>query len=147
MAVLRLDHEKPGGLFAATVALKVTPETTLRQLRFTEEALQNAKPKATPEAVPFLERLSLDTKIGELGFFKGEGCDQCAGTGMKGRQGVYEVMAMTQNLRRLIIQNVGAAELRDAAVDEGMLTLRMDGWLKIMKGVTTTEQVIRETSA
>jgi type IV pilus assembly protein PilB len=43
--------------------------------------------------------------------------------------------------------NVGAAEIRDAAVDEGMLTLRMDGWMKVLKGLTTLEQVVRETSA
>jgi len=54
---------------------------------------------------------------------------------------------MTPNLRKLILMNVGAAEIRDAAVDEGMLTLRMDGWMKVMKGITTLEQVVRETSA
>ena len=70
-----------------------------------------------------------------------------AARGMKGRQGVYEVMPMSPNLRKLILQNVGAAEIRDAAVDEGMLTLRMDGWMKVMKGITTLEQVIRETTA
>ena len=53
---------------------------------------------------------------------------------------------MTPTLRKLILQNVGAAEIRDAAVEDGMLTLRMDGWLKILKGITTMEQVIRETS-
>ena len=128
-------------------AAKVTRETTMRELRFTTEALVNAKKKATKEAVPFLEHLSLDTKIGELGFFKGRGCDQCNGTGLKGRQGVYEVMVMTPHLRKLVMQNVGAAEIRDGAVEEGMLTLRMDAWLKVMKGITTTEQMIRETSA
>src|SRR5690348_1179370 len=128
-------------------ALKVKPSTTMRDLRFTEEALQNAKLKATKEAAPFLANVSLDTTIGELGFFKGRGCEACAGTGLKGRQGVYEVMPMTPNLRKLILMNVGAAEIRDAAVDEGMLTLRMDGWMKVIKGITTLEQVVRETSA
>jgi type IV pilus assembly protein PilB len=128
-------------------ALKVKPTTTMRELRFTEEALANAKLKATKEAVPFLTTLSLDTTIGELGFFKGAGCDTCAGTGLKGRQGVYEVMVMTPHLRKLVMQNVGAADIRDAAIEEGMLTLRMDAWLKVMKGITTTEQMIRETSA
>jgi type IV pilus assembly protein PilB len=128
-------------------AAKVTPDTTLRELRFTERALSETKPKATKEALPFLEKLSLDTKIKELGFFKGKGCEQCNGTGMKGRQGVYEVMLMSPPLRKLIMQNVGAVEIKDAAVDEGMLTLRMDAWLKVMKGITTTEQMIRETSA
>ncbi len=128
-------------------ASKVTLETTMRDLRFTEEALRNAKAKATKEAAPFLATLSLDTTIGELGFFKGVGCEACAGTGLKGRQGVYEVMLMTPKIRKLVMQNVGAAEIRDGAVEEGMLTLRMDAWLKVMKGITTTEQMIRETSA
>jgi type IV pilus assembly protein PilB len=126
---------------------KVKKETTLRELRFTAEALAEAKPKASKEAAPFLENLSLDTKIGELGFFKGTGCDACNGTGLKGRQGVYEVLMMTPSLRKLILQNVGAAEIKDAAIDEGMLTLRMDGWLKILKGITTIEQIVRETTA
>jgi type IV pilus assembly protein PilB len=126
---------------------KVTRETTMGQLRFTMEALDNARKKATKEAAPYLQNLSLDTTIGELGFFKGTGCDQCNGTGLRGRQGVYEVMVMTPRIRKLVIQNVGAVDIRDAAIEEGMLTLRMDAWLKVMKGITTTEQMIRETSA
>jgi type IV pilus assembly protein PilB len=128
-------------------AAKVKPETTMRELKFTEEALQNAKKKATKEAAPYLETLSLDTKIGELGYFKGKGCDECNGTGLKGRQGVYEVMVMTPRVRKLVVQNVGAVEIRDGAIEDGMLTLRMDAWLKVMKGITTTEQMIRETTA
>jgi type IV pilus assembly protein PilB len=128
-------------------AAKVTRNTTMRDLKFTDEALRNAKAKATPEAVRFLEHLSLDTKVGELGFFRGSGCEQCNGTGLKGRQGVYEVLVMSPIIRKLVMQNVGATEIRDAAIEEGMLTLRMDAWLKVMKGITTTEQMIRETSA
>ncbi len=126
---------------------KVKPTTTLRELRFTPRALADAKLKATKEAAPFLGNLTLDTTIGELPFFRGKGCDQCAGTGLKGRQGLYEVMTMTAHIRKLVIQNVGAAEIRDGAVEEGMLTLRMDGWLKVLKGITTLEQVVRETAA
>ena len=66
---------------------------------------------------------------------------------MKGRQGLYEVMMMSDTLRRMILKDATAQELRDAAVADGMLTLRMDGWLKVLKGITTLEQVIRETSA
>jgi type IV pilus assembly protein PilB len=126
---------------------KVKPTTTLRELRFTPETIENAKARATKEAAPFLQHANLDTPVSALGYFKGQGCDACNGTGMKGRQGVYEVMPMSPHLRKLILQNVGAAEIRDAAVDEGMLTLRMDGWMKVMKGITTLEQVVRETSA
>ncbi|MBI1809891.1 MAG: Flp pilus assembly complex ATPase component TadA [Gemmatimonadetes bacterium] len=128
-------------------AAKVKKTTTLRELRFTELALKNAKKGATKEAAPFLTNLSLDTTIGELPFFRGKGCDACGGSGTKGRQGLYEVMAMQPSLRKLILQNVGAAEIRECAIECGMLTLRMDGWLKVLKGVTTLEQVIRETSA
>jgi type IV pilus assembly protein PilB len=126
---------------------KVTRETTLRELRFTEEAIANAKAKATKEALAGLQHATLDTPLGALGIFKGAGCDTCAGSGLKGRQGVYEVMPMSQKIRRLIIMNAGAADIRDAAVEEGMLTLRMDAWMKVLKGITTMEQMIRETSA
>jgi type IV pilus assembly protein PilB len=128
-------------------AAKVTPEMTLRELRFSPVALANAKDKGTKFAAPFLQNLSLDTKFGELGYFRGKGCDACGGSGMKGRAGVYEVMMLTPVLRKCIMQNLGAPELRDAAVGEGMLTLRMDAWLKVMKGNTTMEQMIRETAA
>ncbi|MDP1859285.1 MAG: ATPase, T2SS/T4P/T4SS family [Gemmatimonadaceae bacterium] len=125
---------------------KVAAATTFRELRFTTEALDNAKLRAIPEAASQLKDITLDSCIGDLPFFKGRGCDECNGTGLKGRQGLYEVMFMTPALRKLILMNVGAADIRDAAIEEGMLTLRMDGWLKVMKGITTLEQVIRETA-
>jgi type IV pilus assembly protein PilB len=55
-------------------------------------------------------------------------------------------MNMTPKLRKMIMQNAGAADIGHAAVQEGMLTLRMDGWLKVIKGITTLDQVVRETS-
>lgn len=131
---------------AELAGAKVKADTTMRELRFTEEALQNAVLKATPEAAPFLKNLSLDTRIGDLPFFRGHGCDACGGTGLKGRQGVYEVMFMTPSLKKLVMQNSDVQSIRDSAIAEGMLTLRMDGWLKVLKGVTTLEQVIRETA-
>ncbi len=125
---------------------KVKAETTFRELRFTTEALENAKTRALPDAAPHIANITLDSCIGDIPFFKGRGCDDCNGTGLRGRQGLYEVMFMTPNLRKQILMNVGAQEIRDVAIEEGMLTLRMDGWLKVMKGITTLEQVIRETA-
>ena len=126
--------------------LKLTPETTLRSLRYEAAAIDAVRKRAPRDAAQYLENLSLDTRIIDLPFFKGRGCDRCAGTGLKGRQGLYEVMAMTPKLRKCILQNVGAHEVKEVAIEDGMLTLRMDGLLKVMKGITTTEQVIRETS-
>jgi type IV pilus assembly protein PilB len=128
-------------------ACKVTRKTKLKELRFTQETIDLAKTKATPEAAPYLAKLTLDSTIADLAFFKGQGCDKCAGTGLKGRQGVYEVMAMTPAVRKAIMSQAGASEIKDVAVSEGMLTLRMDAWMKVMKGITTVEQMIRETSA
>src|SRR4030095_11228760 len=78
---------------------KVKPTTTLRELRFTSDVLATQQARAVREAAPLLGNLSLDTKIGELPFFKGRGCDACNGSGLKGRQGLYEVMNMTPALR------------------------------------------------
>ncbi len=126
---------------------KVEKGTTLRELRFTQASLDGARPNATPEAAPLWSKINLDSRMGDLPFFRGKGCDECLGSGFKGRQGLYEVMYMTPALRRHILMNEGAAKLQDAAVNGGMLTLRMDGWLKVMKGITALDQVIRETSA
>jgi type IV pilus assembly protein PilB len=81
-----------------------------------------------------------------LTFYKGEGCDQCNSTGYKGRQGVYEVMPFTPELRRVILKGGSAADIKDQALSEGMLTLRMDGMFKVKKGITTLEEVVKETA-
>jgi type IV pilus assembly protein PilB len=81
-----------------------------------------------------------------LPFMKGTGCETCNGTGYKGRAGLYEVMALSPELRRMILRGASVAELRDQAVADGMLTLRMDGMKKIERGVTTLEEVVKETA-
>mgnify|MGYP001145627279 CR=1 FL=1 len=78
--------------------------------------------------------------------YKGEGCDQCDGSGYKGRCGIYEVMIMSPALRKAIMNEVGSDELRNIARDEGMLTLREDGMKKVQRGVTTLEELVKETS-
>ena len=88
-----------------------------------------------------------DDDIQNTTFYRGKGCDQCGGSGYRGRQGLYEVMAMSPTLRRMILQGGSTAELQQQAVSEGMLTLRMDGMLKVRKGITTLEEVIKETAA
>jgi type IV pilus assembly protein PilB len=79
-------------------------------------------------------------------FMKGTGCDACSGTGYKGRAGLYEVMALSPELRRMILRAASVAEIQEQAVKEGMLTLRMDGMKKVERGVTTLEEVVKETA-
>jgi type IV pilus assembly protein PilB len=76
---------------------------------------------------------------------KGSGCERCNNTGYKGRVGLYEVMEITDELRELVLVGASALELRRKAIDEGMITLRRSGLLKVMDGVTTIEEVARET--
>jgi type IV pilus assembly protein PilB len=85
-------------------------------------------------------------EIKKIQFMKGTGCETCSGTGYKGRAGLYEVMALTPELRRLILRGGSVAEMRDQAVADGMLTLRMDGIKKVQRGVTSLEEVIKETA-
>jgi len=76
---------------------------------------------------------------------KGKGCDYCNNTGYKGRVGLYEVMELSEELRELVLVGASALELRRKAIDEGMITLRRSGLLKVMEGITTIEEVARET--
>ena len=96
---------------------------------------------------PELKALTDDLEpLRRITFYKGTGCDVCGGTGYKGRAGLYEVMAMTPALRRMVLTGASTVELRDQAVVDGMLTLRMDGMKKLERGITTLEEVVKETS-
>jgi type IV pilus assembly protein PilB len=77
--------------------------------------------------------------------YKGKGCEKCNGTGYKGRVGLYEVMEITDEIREMILMGISALELRKRAVELGMITLRGSGLYKIREGITTIEEVVRET--
>jgi type IV pilus assembly protein PilB len=81
----------------------------------------------------------------EIKTFKGTGCNACNNTGYKGRIGLYEVMEVSDDLRELILVGASGLELRRKAIEEGMLTLRQSGLEKIRAGMTTVEEVVRET--
>jgi type IV pilus assembly protein PilB len=76
---------------------------------------------------------------------KGVGCDHCNLTGYKGRIGLYEVMEIGEELRELILVGASGPELRRKAIDDGMITLRQSGLRKVKDGVTTLDEVVRET--
>jgi type IV pilus assembly protein PilB len=80
-----------------------------------------------------------------LKLYKGKGCATCNNTGFKGRVGLYEVMEITDELRELIIIGASAMELRKKAIELGMITLRESGLCKIREGITTIEEVVKET--
>ncbi len=84
-------------------------------------------------------------EIAGLQLWRGRGCERCANTGYKGRVGLFEVMEMTEGLRQLVLDNAPISEMRRVAVQEGMLTLRRSGLRKVRDGLTTLEEVVRET--
>ena len=76
---------------------------------------------------------------------KGAGCEKCNHTGYRGRVALYEVMEVTETLRELILVGASGLELRRKAIEEGMITLRQSGLRKVKDGITTMEEVVRET--
>ncbi len=91
-------------------------------------------------AVGFSEAEAHSLKI-----YRGRGCDRCGNTGYKGRVGLFEVMEITEDIRELILSGATVVELRRKAIEEGMITLRQSGLHKIREGITTIEEVVRET--
>lgn len=77
--------------------------------------------------------------------FRGAGCDVCSGSGFHGRVGIFELMELNDDIRKLIMSNADAAEITLAARRNGMRNLREDGWLKVRDGVTTSGEVMRVT--
>jgi general secretion pathway protein E len=91
-----------------------------------------------------LQALGVDAAPGTP-LFRGRGCDECRGTGYRGRSGIYELFQITEEVRGLTLRRASAREIRRQAIEAGMLTLRFDGWAKAQEGLTTVEEVLRVT--
>lgn len=90
----------------------------------------------------------LNIKITEISHInRGKGCERCAGTGYRGRVGLYELLTITDSIRHLINSGADANEIREQAIKEGMSTLRIDALDKLQQGLTTPEEVVRVTRA
>ena len=103
-------------------------------------------PIKLPEEV--LRELQIDPdEFRDFEFRTGEGCVDCSNTGYKGRQGVYEVMVMSPVIREMILDRASANEIKKVATTEGMLTLRRDAIEKLKRGITSAEEVLKETAS
>src|SRR5262249_5707810 len=91
-----------------------------------------------------VEALGIATAAEEA-LFRGRGCDECRGTGYRGRTAIYELFLISEDVRSLMLRRASAREIRRHAVEAGMITLRMDGWLKAREGITTIEEILRVT--
>ena len=97
--------------------------------------------------MPFLEKLGFPLDWLPTGTIcEPTGCEECRGTGYIGRTGIYEILVVTDTIRQMIVDRESAADIKTQALEHGMRTLRMDGWRKVLAGVTTFEEVILVTS-
>ncbi|HSD98890.1 MAG TPA: ATPase, T2SS/T4P/T4SS family [Patescibacteria group bacterium] len=80
---------------------------------------------------------------GEIKLYKGKGCSECGDSGYIGRVGIFEVLTVTEKIAHLILQRADAEAIEKQAVVEGMITMKQDGYLKVLAGVTTIEEVLR----
>jgi type IV pilus assembly protein PilB len=87
-----------------------------------------------------------DEAAGKEAFHEGKGCVDCNNTGYRGRIGVYEVMPITSAIRDLILDRASTSDIKKRAMADGMQTLRMDALYKLKKGITTAEEVLKETA-
>ena len=106
-----------------------------------------APAEATPEALAALRLTAVPTSVPgtAVRLMRAVGCDACQGLGFKGRTGIFELLVMTDALRPLIIERTSVTELRKHALAEGMRSLREDGIANVLAGVTTVEELVRET--
>lgn len=88
----------------------------------------------------FSENLIRD---GKATLYKGKGCQDCSGTGYQGRIGVYEVLPIEEKIGRLILERASTSDIEAKAVELGMITMKQDGYLKVLEGITTIEEVLR----
>ena len=125
-------------LVATSVHLIVAQRLVRRICTFCKEPFEMPPPALVE--VGFSEAESRTLKL-----FRGRGCDRCTQTGYKGRVGLYEVLEIDDELRELILSGGSAYELRQKAIQNGMVTLRGSGLQKIRDGLTSIEEVVRET--
>jgi type IV pilus assembly protein PilB len=132
------DMGVPPFLITATV------EAILAQ-RLVRRVCANCKQQTTPSTEMLADLEMTADDVADKTFYRGAGCDSCNNTGYKGRVGLFELMIMNDNLRDMVIRNASTDELREAARGFGMITLRDAGMDAAYKGLTTIDEIIRET--
>ena len=123
-----------------TYLVAATVEGVLAQ-RLVRRICPSCRESYTPDAQSVA--LLSATPVGRMTLSRGKGCNECRHTGFRGRLGLFELLVMSDALRDALVQRAPLAELRALARNEGMLTLRRDGWTKVQAGLTTVEEVLR----
>lgn len=104
----------------------------------------NCKTAVKPNKEVLVE-FGIKEDVNNLTIYEGKGCESCKFTGYRGRTGIYEFLVMNEEIRDLIIHRSSSDQIKKKALELGMHTLRMDGWERVKKGITTLDEVIRVT--
>ncbi|OGH11406.1 MAG: hypothetical protein A3B38_01090 [Candidatus Levybacteria bacterium RIFCSPLOWO2_01_FULL_36_13] len=133
-------------LKAETFLLASTMNAVLAQ-RIVRKVCQTCKTEYDPPAEMVEE---MKTVLGKYfpkektaKLYKGKGCDECGGTGYVGRIGIFEAVNITEKIGGLILQHADSGTIEKEAIEEGMITMKQDGYLKVLQGLTTIEEVLR----
>ncbi len=112
--------------------------------RLVRRVCQACRVATTPQEI-ILEEIAtaFPERIKGATFFTGKGCPECNFTGYRGRMGIFEIMVLNDVLRGLIVKQRPSHEIKQKAIESGMVTLRLDGWTKVLDGMTTVEEVVR----
>ncbi|MBM4149101.1 MAG: type II/IV secretion system protein [Lentisphaerae bacterium] len=112
--------------------------------RLVRRVCNDCREEMTPDEVILEEIRSMYPKESEgAKYYKGHGCPSCGFTGYRGRIALFEMMLMNDRLRGLIVRQRPSNEIKHAAVEQGLVTLRQDGWSRVLSGMTTVEEVVR----
>ena len=106
-------------------------------------AIMRSQSMAAMQPDPAAVALLAQQPVGQLTLERGAGCAACRETGYRGRTGIYELFQVTDDLGRAISGKAPLSELRQVAIEEGMISLAQDGWRKVQAGITTVEEVLR----
>jgi type II secretory ATPase GspE/PulE/Tfp pilus assembly ATPase PilB-like protein len=104
--------------------------------------------KHCKEETPEADLTALRHEFGDLvpkTVYRGKGCRACLNTGFRGRRGIFEMMAMTEEIRSLVMEHASSGRIRRVALEQGMGTLRSDGWRLVREGVTTIQEIVFAT--
>ncbi|HRX84196.1 MAG TPA: GspE/PulE family protein, partial [Phycisphaerae bacterium] len=113
--------------------------------RLVRRICPNCKTEFSPSEEMLMELAIKPEDVGDRPFYYGRGCDYCNNTGYRGRMGLYEIMVLDDHLRELIMRHASSNLLRQEAIKRGMRTLRQAGMSAIYDGITTIEEVVKET--
>jgi len=139
-AVTRLiDMEVEPFLISSTLEAVISQRLVRVICNFCKEEYE-----PSPEELELIELTPEEAKKHK--FYRGRGCPACNNIGYMGRTGIFEIMIMNEELRRVVVDKASASEIREVALRYGMKTLRKDGLDKIFQGITTIEEVVRETT-